>query len=76
MNQAISYAGLLFTHAFFYYGAAIGNPFTGGGQAAVGLIEVVDDINITFAVPEPATTTLFMLGLAGLGLVRRQRRRY
>ncbi len=71
MNQTISYSGGPFNRAFFWYGDSLGNPSTGGGQSAVGLIEVVDQIEYT-AVPEPASTlaTAALLGLGAFGLRR------
>ena len=42
MNQTISYTGAFDNFSFAYTDAA-GNPFTGGGNANTGLIEIIDD---------------------------------
>jgi hypothetical protein len=70
MDQSISYSGGLFDNATFAYVDANLNPFTGGGNANTGLIEVVDNIHV----PEPGTLMLLSLALVGLGLSRRSRR--
>jgi len=69
MNQSIGWSGPNFDQAFFYFGDSNFQPYTGGGQRNVGLIEVVDNIN--YRVPEPS-----LLALSGLGaLVVAWRRR-
>jgi len=77
MNQTISYNGLAFDSFTFAYTNAAGSPFTGGGNANTGLIEIVD--NVTYAagggaVPEPAAWALMIsgFGLAGAALRRRR----
>jgi hypothetical protein len=72
MNQTISFSGATFTSWTFAYTDAAGNPFTGGGQANVGLIEIIDNINYR-AVPEPATWAMMIagFGLAGAAMRRR-----
>lgn len=69
MNQSISYSGGPFDRAFFWYGDAVGNPYTTG--PSTGLIEIVDQIQYT-TVPEPASTlaTAALLGLGAFGLRR------
>ncbi|MEL6875069.1 MAG: PEPxxWA-CTERM sorting domain-containing protein [Pseudomonadota bacterium] len=74
MNQTISYSGAAFDNFSFAYTDAAGNPFTGGGGAAVGLIEVIDNINFA-AVPEPATWAFMIFGFGAIGgAMRRQRK--
>ncbi len=75
MNQSISYSGLFFDNFTFAYTDAAGNPFTGGGNANVGLIEIVDNFRYSGAVPEPATWALLMLGFGVIGGSMRARRR-
>jgi hypothetical protein len=71
MNQSIAFSGAIFNQAFFAYTNPALDPFTGGGDALIGLIEVVD--NITYdTVPEP--TTVLLLGLGLVSLVFRARR--
>jgi hypothetical protein len=72
MDQTIAYAGVAFDSWTFAYTNAAGNPFTGGGQANVGLIEIIDNINYR-AVPEPATWAMMIagFGLAGAAMRRR-----
>jgi hypothetical protein len=72
MDQTIAYSGAVFTSWTFAYTDAAGNPFTGGGQANVGLIEIIDNINYR-AVPEPATWAMMIagFGLAGAAMRRR-----
>jgi len=77
MNQNITYSGGAFDSFTFAYTNAAGNPFTGGGQANVGLTEVVD--NITFrngnAVPEPGTWAMMLVGFGAVGAAMRRRRK-
>jgi hypothetical protein len=52
MDQSIAAAGT-FDNALFWYGNALGAPYTG---PTTGLIEIVDNIEYTMAVvPEPST---------------------
>lgn len=67
LNQTISFGGQVFNQAIFYYGDALG--------AAINLIEIVDNINVTqvSAVPVPAAAWLFGSALLGLfGFARRK----
>lgn len=74
-NQFISYTGSSFNSFSFAYTDPSGSPFTGGGNATIGLIEVVDDITFSArAVPEPATVAVMALGLGMLGALRRRAR--
>ena len=75
MNQSIAYSGLFDNFTFAFTDAA-GNPFTGGGATAVGLIETVDNFRLTpqAAVPEPSTWTMLLLGFGAIGLGMRRRK--
>lgn len=75
MNQTISYSGLFDNFTFAYTDAA-GNPFTGGGNANVGLIEIVDNFNLVApGVPEPATWLMMILGFGAIGGMMRAKKR-
>ncbi|MGD9723443.1 MAG: PEP-CTERM sorting domain-containing protein [Pirellulales bacterium] len=74
MNQTISFAGLPFDRADFFYTDAAQLPFTGGGAVNTGLIEIVDNILIT-PVPEPTAVLLAGMGIVGLVVGRTYRRR-
>jgi hypothetical protein len=72
MNQTISLSGLgTFNNAVFYFGNSSGS--------AIGLSEIVDNINLgpaaVAAVPEPQTYAMLFAGLAAIGFVVRRRRR-
>lgn len=69
MNQSINFNGVSFDSAIFSYTDSFFNPFTGGGDAFTGLIEIVDNISL---VPEPGTYAML---LACLGLIRFMARR-
>jgi hypothetical protein len=71
MNQSIGFSGVNFDEAFFYYGNSNFDPYTGGGNANVGLIEIVDNIN--YRVPEPSLVALS--GLGALVVAWRRRRK-
>lgn len=73
MNQTIASNGMPFNRALFAYTDPAGNPFTGGGGANIGLIEVVDNIRFD-CVPEPGTLVLLAFGLIGVGQFSRNRR--
>ena len=78
MDQTIGFAFGSFDSFTLAYTDVAGNPFTGGGGTAVGLIEVID--NITFdvpdtVVPEPASWALMILGFGGVGTILRSRKR-
>ena len=61
-NQTISFSGVEFNVAAFYYGNSVGTP--------LDEIELID--NLTFnVVPEPATILLLATGLAGWAVRRR-----
>lgn len=66
MNQTVSFSGVAFDSATFFYTDPSGNPRN--------LIEVVD--NVTYdsgvEVPEPVSLALIAIGLVSLGLVRRR----
>ncbi|WP_337185890.1 PEPxxWA-CTERM sorting domain-containing protein [Phenylobacterium sp.] len=77
MDQTIGFTFGPFDSFTFAYTDAAGNPFTGGGGANVGLIEIID--NITFdtlaaAIPEPSAWGMMILGFGGVGGVLRRRR--
>jgi hypothetical protein len=74
MNQTISYSGGTFDNFTFAYTDAAGAPFTGGGTAATGLIEIVDNFQVGGAVPEPSTWAMLLLGFFGIGGALRRRR--
>lgn len=65
MNQSISFSGVAFDNAEFYYADA--------GFAPIGLAEIVDNINVT-AVPEPETYAMLLAGLGVLGFVGKRRK--
>ena len=70
MNQTIGYSGAAFDSFTFGYTDTQGGYFTGGGR---GLIEIVDNISYTGAVPEPMTWMMLILGFLGIGgLMRRK----
>ena len=75
MNQTMVYSGAAFDNFEFAYTDAAGNPFTGGGAAAVGLIEVVDNFRLAPAgVPEPASWLMLLLGFGAIGFGLRNRK--
>jgi hypothetical protein len=76
MNQTISFAGASFDNFTFAYTNAAGSPFTGPGDIAGGLAEVVDNIAYSSAgvgVPEPATWAMMLLGFGAIGALVRRR---
>ena len=74
MNQTIGYSGAMFDSFTFGYTDAQGAYFTGGGgTAATGLIEIVDNITYTGAVPEPMTWMMLILGFLGIGGMMRRK---
>lgn len=76
MNQTMVYSGGLFDNFEFAYTNALGNPFTGGGNANVGLIEVVNNFRLVApGVPEPATWLLMILGFGAIGATMRAKKR-
>lgn len=66
MDQTISYSGVAFNKALFWYGNASGG--------AINLVELVDNIKYT-PVPLPAAVWLFGSALAGLTGVSYKRRK-
>ena len=78
MDQTIGFNFGPFDNWTLAYTDAAGSVFTGGGGAATGLIEVID--NITFddgvgaVVPEPAAWTMMIMGFGGVGALTRRRR--
>ena len=73
MNQTISYTGA-FDNFSFAYTDASGNPFTGGGTAAIGLQEIIDDISFRAGgVPEPAAWAMMLAGFGLVGSAMRRR---
>jgi len=77
LDQTIGFAFGSFDNFTLAYTDAAGNPFTGGGGVAVGLIEVIDNITFDVAdtvVPEPATWAMMILGFGGTGAILRRRR--
>ena len=67
MNQTISISGVgTFDNAVFFYGNAAGGT--------INLVEIVDNINVTGAVPEPETYALMLAGLGVVGFVARRRK--
>jgi len=75
LNQTIGFSGGTFDRFTFAFTNAAGAPFTGGGNAGTGLIEIVD--NITFnraAVPEPGTWAMMLLGFGAIGSAMRRRK--
>ncbi len=73
MNQTISYTGAFDNFSFAYTDAA-GNPFTGGGNANTGLIEIIDDISFRAGgVPEPAAWAMMLAGFGLVGSAMRRR---
>lgn len=74
MNQTITYNGSFFDNFSFAYTDAAGDPFTGGGAASTGLIEIIDNVQFG-AVPEPATWAFMIFGFGAIGgAMRRQRK--
>ncbi len=73
MDQSISYFGNVFDSWTFAYTDAAGNPFTGGGGANVGLIEIIDNIEFGAAIPEPATWAMMIAGFGLVGGAMRRR---
>ncbi|WP_292921405.1 PEP-CTERM sorting domain-containing protein [Nitrosomonas sp.] len=71
MNQSISFNGASFDSAIFSYTDSFFNPFTGGGVASTGLIEIVDNISL---VPEPETYAMLLAGLGLIGFMARRRK--
>lgn len=74
MNQTIQLSGITFNRATFAYTNPAGTPFTGGGAASTGLIEVVDNIHFQ-PVPEPTAVLAAIAGCGVAGCVGRIRRR-
>jgi hypothetical protein len=77
MDQTIGFAFGAFDSFTFAYTDALGSPFTGGGAASIGLIEVIDNITfdtITAAIPEPSAWAMMILGFVGVGGLLRRRR--
>lgn len=75
MDQSIVGTAGAFDRALFWYGDAAGGPNTGGGQANVGLIEIVDNIDYRPATGTPdAGSTLALSVLALMGLVAARRK--
>jgi hypothetical protein len=72
MNQTISMAGIEFDSAFFVYTDPDLGGFTNVGNSPLGLIEIVDNIQIN-QIPEPTTLALMGLGLAGVGFTRKKK---
>jgi hypothetical protein len=75
MDQTITSSGVAFHQATFFFTAPLGDP--------INLREIIDNIVVEtnfepapFAVPEPSTLGLFAIGLIGLGVMSRRRRRY
>lgn len=72
MNQSISFNGdSSFDSAIFSYIDSFFNPFTGGGAASIGLIEIVDNISL---VPEPETYAMLLAGLGLIGFMALRRK--
>lgn len=65
MNQSISFSGATFDSAEFYYADA--------NFAPIGLVEIVDNVSVTSAVPEPESYALMLAGLGVLGFMRKRR---
>lgn len=81
MDQTIGFNFGPFDNFTFAYTDAAGNPFTGGPNTNVGLIEVIDNITFDVAdvtnpggIPEPATWAMMIMGFGGVGAVLRRRR--
>jgi hypothetical protein len=64
-DQTITSTGAAFDNFTFAYTNAGGTP--------IELIEIVDNINFTAAVPEPSTWAMLLLGFAGVGLMTYRR---
>ena len=67
LNQSISFVAApatSFNRAFFYYGDDFGKP--------INLIEVVDNVSFTTAVPEPATWLMLIVGFGVAGAAARR----
>jgi hypothetical protein len=65
MNQSVGFSGDAFDRAIF--------AFTDAAKNRVNLIEVIDNVTYSVAVPEPGTLALLGAGLAALSWRRKRR---
>lgn len=77
MDQTVGFMFGSFDNFTLAYTDADGNPFTGGGGANTGLVEIVDNVSFDSLaiVPEPAAWAMMIAGFGGVGAVMRGRRR-